>query len=238
MKWFKNKLGNLVAQQVLADVAIQAVDVSNILLSMKMVKTASADRKDVHFYIDPKLAENYKINLHMISQSDSGSSGEDVITKAAGLDGKEFAEETISFPSKIKRDPNYICSIVFQKPEDEVYAVSAYLVETYLGRYAYKSNWYFRAGSTGAAKRCYARVLRAVKDLRTDIIEGTRNQNEVPYQLRRVLQGEAGEIEPKSNKMATYLNPDNVMPKSSANEADNIVYIPKNRSIKEDLELE
>lgn len=228
MDWFSQK--SPVSNKIRAEVTSQAGNVAAIFGGLKMVKTASG-RKDLHFYVDPKLAENFNINLHLVEQNDRQAGR----TVTAGESG-DFREATISFPSKQKRDPNYLCSVVLQKPEDEVYAVSAYLMETYLGRYAYKSNWYFRKKSGAAANRCYERVLRAVEDLKTDVIEGSKYQSEVPALMKRALQGEAGEVEPKDNKMATYLNPANVAATNGL-ASENIVYIPKGKSLLDDLDL-
>lgn len=231
MNWFDHPESTL-TKRASTEVGFEAPKVAKLLSTLRPTKTASSGRQDVHFFVDPKLAENFNINLHLIEQNDKTR-----VALASDKDGgPEFSEETISFPSKRKNEPNYLCSVVFQKPEDEVYAVSAYLMETYLGRYAYKANFYFRGKSRLAAFRCYKRVLQAVQDLKTDVIEGSRNQNETPYLLKKALQGESGEVEPKSNKMATYLDPNNIKPQTTVG-SENIVYIPKGRSIKEDLDL-
>ena len=239
MKWFQQPEPHSPAvAEIMSDVLMQASDVAEIFSSVaKNVKTASSGRPDLHFYIDPKLAENYDINLHMASDEAAPSDDWDGGRKVVAADKKavsDFSEETVSFPSKRKYEPNYVCSIVFQKPDDEVYAVSAYMVETYLGRYSWKSNYYFRKESRNSALRCYNRVIRAIKDLKTEFAEKDLKQSEIPYHLRRYLQGETGEIEPKSNKVATYLDPNNIPLKG---EIPRPVYIPATRGIKQDLEM-
>lgn len=237
MRWFKHEGPNLASVAARHDVALEAPEVAEIFASLaKQIKVASADKADLHFYVDPRLAERYHINLHMADVGDLGPDGDRRVVSADKRAVGDFIEETISFPSKRKYEPNYVCSVVFQKPEDEVYAISAYMMETYLGRYAYKANFYFKKDSRNSALRCYDRVLRAVKDLKTDFIERDLKQNEVPHHLRRQLQGEAGEIEPKSNRTATYLDPNNVA-KSTTVGSENILYIPTHRSIKDDLDM-
>lgn len=213
----------------------QAADAKAIFASVgKAIKTAAADRTALHFYVDPRLAEKYDINLHMIDSGEATGEGRDVF---AGKEPKDdFAEETVTFASKRKYEPNYSCSVIFQKPDGEVYSVSAYMIETYLGRYAHKSNFYFKADNRAKALRCYARILGVVKDLKADFLDGDLKQNEVPNHLRRALQGEAGEIEPKSNKMATFLDPANTA-KSTTIGSENIIFIPTHRGITEDLEM-
>jgi hypothetical protein len=188
--------------------------VASIFDSLKQHRYASS-RPDFHFYVDPKLAEQFNINLHMIQEADSSDADGKIVTAAdKGFDG-DFKEQTITFPSRRTRDPNYLCSVVFQKPEDSVFCVSAYLTDTYLGRYAYRANWFFRGTSRASAVRCFNRVFGMVKDVKQDFIESTKNQNEVPYVLRKALQGEAGEIEEKANKVALYLDPANVAPQTT-----------------------
>lgn len=234
MNWFKQN--SVVDPAMLAEISAQAGEVSSLFSSMKRVKTASSGEKaDLHFYVDPFLAEKYHINIHM---AQSANEPMDDSRKIVSAESKvsDFLEETVSFPSKRTYEPNYVCSVVFQKPENEVYAVSAYMMETYLGRYAYKANYYFRKGSRGQALRCYNRVLTAIKDLKMDFAEKDLKQSEVPYHLRRALQGESGEVEPNSNKVATFLDPQNVAPKTTVG-SENILTIPSHRSIKDDLRL-
>lgn len=225
--------------QVRSDVVSDAETVSRMFASLihpqTMVKTAS--KSDLHFYVDPRLAEKYKINLHLIDTDVQASTEDGGRVISADKKNSDFIEETVTFASKRQYEPNYICTIVFQKPDDQVYSVSAYLMETYLGRYAYKSNYYFRKDSRAAAQRCFSRVITAVKDIRQDFMERDLKQNEVPYHLRRALQGEAGEVEPKSNGVATYLDPKNVAKKTTIG-SENIITIPSRRSIKDDLRLE
>ena len=237
MKWFQQPEPRSPAiAEIMSDVLMQATDVAEIFSSVgKAVKTASSDRPDLHFYIDPKLAENYDRHLHMASEATADEwDGSRKVVAADRKAVSDFSEETVSFPSKRKYEPNYVCSVVFQKPDDEIYAVSAYMVETYLGRYAWKSNYYFRKENRNSALRCYNRVLRAVRDLKTEFMEKDLKQSEVPYHLRRSLQGESGEIEPKSNRTATYLDPNNIPPKG---EVPRPVYVPPSRGIRQDLEM-
>lgn len=196
----------------------------------KRVRVASGASDELHFYVDPRLAGKYKINLHLIDENNADGSK----TVTAAEKAPDFDEETVSFPSSLKRESHYLCNVLFQRPEKKVFMVSAYLLETYLGRYALRKDFYFRDGSKGAARRCYERVLRAVRDLRQDIIDGSLMQNEIPVHLGRMLQGEAGEVEPAVNHMAVYLDPKNVPRKTSVG-SENILTIPGRRSILEEL---
>lgn len=208
-----------IIEGVANDVRGQAVVVSEITkrLSGGLVKLAS--KADLELIVSPEIAKNYRINIGAIKEADKFS--------AVQIDdGKDFADETVSFPSANSSDPNYICSVVFQKPHEDVYCVSAYMMETYLGQYAYKANWYFRKTSRNAAMRCYKRVLGMVRDLRSDFVENQKNHSEIPYNLKRALQGEAGEIEHVKNKMAVYLDPKNVHPSKTIG-SENFITIPK-----------
>jgi len=220
-----------VEQKAIYEVASQACDAKVIFASLKkQIKLAKSGRPDLHFYVDPQLAEKYDINVHLVDSTEASNDGKTVTAKKT-IEG-DFQEETITFPSALKNEPNYLCSVVFQKPDEDVYAVSAYLIETYLGRYAWKSNYYFKKESKNSAARCFHRVIQAIKDVREDLIEKSVNASEAPYHLRRALQGISGELEPKSNQMATYLNPDNIPLKGKV---PHPVYIPENRKITEGL---
>ena len=246
MKWFKPKRSrDAILSTIMADAKDRGKEISAIFKNIRQIRTASSGRQDVHLYIDPNLVANYNVNLHLIGDNNGGSTTKETKveniaplaekkTAAAKDSDRDFLEESVPFPSKQGRDPNYLCHVVFQKPEEDVYSVSAYLMETYLGQYAFKSNYYFRASSKDRAKRCFERVAKAVKDLQADIMDGSRNQNAVPYLMKRALQGEVGEVEHKRDKVANYLDPSNVPPQKSVG-AENILTIPTERSIKDDL---
>jgi hypothetical protein len=231
VKWFRTGTWS----RFQGEVSEESAEVRRVFASArKMTKMAALERQPLHFYVDPRLAEKFTINLHLADFADAD--GDKMVVAADKKAVGDFVEKTVSFPSKRSYESSYLCSVVFQKPDDEVYAVSAYLTETYLGQYAFKTNYYFRKGSRGAALRCYNRVLTIVNDTKESFSEGNLSQNELPYHMRRALQGEVGEVEPKANKMATYLNPDNVAPKTSIG-SENILFIPKGRSIVGDLDM-
>ena len=233
MHWYGlTKAGPLI-KRAMAETRSQAKEVSSILSAR--VKTANSGN-DLHFYVDPRLAGKYNINLHLMEENDRRGSGGERMTSQANAELSDFEEETVTFPSAKKDDSHYLCSVVMQKPEKKVFSVSAYLLETYLGRYAYRADFYFREGSKSSASRCYGRVIAAVRDLKLDVIEGGLNQNEIPYYLRRKLQGEQGEIEPKKNKMAVYLDPANLPAKTTIG-TENMTVIPRRRPIEDDLNM-
>ena len=65
-----------------------------------MVKIAG--RKDLHFYVDPQLAENFNVNLHLINTQAGDATDDERIVQA---DKKsDFIEETVSMPSKRPSD--------------------------------------------------------------------------------------------------------------------------------------
>jgi hypothetical protein len=161
-----------------------------------------------------------------------------VSVKIAIKEEENFLEETVNFPSVLKRDPDYSCYIVFLKPEKEIYSVSVYMVEKYLGLYVHKSNYYFSNENRSKAVSCYEEVLNTVKDLKGDSIQNGLKQSEIPHILRRALrQKDFGNLTPKVNQTATYLNPSNTEnPKEGG--SSNILYIPKRNSISDSLEIE
>jgi hypothetical protein len=224
------KAGPLI-KLAMAETRKQAKEVSSIM--ERRIKTANSGN-DLHFYVDPRLAGKYNINLHLMDENDRRGSGGERMTSQANSELSDFEEETVTFPSAKKDDSHYLATVVFQKPEKKVFSVSAYLLETYLGRYAYRADFYFREGSKASASRCYGRIVSAVRDLKQDVIEGGLNQNEIPYILRRKLQGEQGEIEPKKNKMAVYLDPSNVPAKKTIG-TENMTVIPRRRPIENEL---
>lgn len=230
MDWFQRKNKNAGVPREDLSMKREAQAVARIITAGR---TRLAGRETMHFYVDPDLATNFDINLHLMKKNDqrqaSVSRKDDTVS--------DFKEKTIVFASKLKRSSNYSCSIVFQKPEDKVYCVSAYMTDESLGRYAFKANYYFRKSSRTAALRCFKRVLKTVKAVKADVIDGEKPQGEVPYLLKKALQNESGEINPKSNKTAVYLNPSNVAKQTTIG-SENIVTIPKKKSIVEDLEMD
>lgn len=161
-----------------------------------------------------------------------------ITVKVALKETSDFMEETINFPSVLKRDPDYSCYIVFIKPDERLYSVSVYMIEKYLGRYAHKSNYYFLKENKSKAISCYNAVLDIVKNLKNDVFEQNLKQSEIPHILKRALrQKDFGGISPKSNSVAVYLNPANTEnPKEGG--SSNILYIPKQNNVFDSLEIE
>lgn len=241
MDWYLESLNSKLRKTLRDEVSRQAREVVS-LLNPRMVRTASTDEINVH--IDQGFAGKYRINLHLMDKNDAeaekvkaeghhGDSSAETV-KTAADDKPEFRESSISFVSRDTANPNYLCSVVLQKPEDKVWCVSAYLMETYLGRYAYRANFYFRKDSKRVAHRCYERVSRAMRELRQDVIEDDILQNTVPRLVRKRLSSIEGEIEPRINKMSTYLNPDNTIEPADP-EKQIATYIPTKRSVTDDL---
>lgn len=221
--------------------AQEALGVVDVFSSVRHVKTAHSS-DELHLYVDPRLAGKYKINIHLMEQNDKerqAESSTDPAIKTATIEssGTDFQETTVSFVSKKTSDPNYLCTIVLQKPEDKVWSVSAYLMETYLGRYAFRANFYFRKESTRSARKCYERVARAMQEMRQDVVEDDLLQNAVPRLMRKRLSSIEGEVEPRINKMATYLDPENKV-EPIGPETSPASYIPTKRSVTDDLLLE
>ena len=240
MEWYFDSLNRRLVAGLRRETGQQAKEVL-ALIQRPMVRTAGTGGDEVNVYVDPRLAGKYKINLHLMDRNDeerervASTPEEDQPTVKTASEGQtDFREATVSFVSKKTADPNYLCTIVLQKPEDKVYCISAYLMETYLGRYAYRANFYFRKESSKAAHRCYERVARAIRELRQDVIDDSLIQNIVPKLLRKRLSSVEGEIEPRVNRMATYLDPDNTIEPASPDKSFS-TYTPTKRSITDDL---
>jgi len=231
MHWYSNKK---FSKKAIEQAKLLAPKVAAIFKSMKRCILASSRPVNLNLNIDPKLAEQFNINFRMIQEADNPEEMK-IITASNNNFNDNFKEQFVTFPSKRTRDPNYLCSIIFQKPEDSVYCISTCMTDTYLGRYVYRANWFFRDSSRSSAMRCFNRIIRTVQDIKSDFVEGTRNQNEIPYALKKSLQGESGEIEEKSNKIATYLDPDNIAPQTTIGQ-NIFAKGPTTHSILDDLE--
>jgi hypothetical protein len=221
--------------------AEEALAVEKVLSSIRPIKTANSG-DEIHLYVDPRMAGKYKINLHLMEQNDKERTAEvsaepSIKTATVESSGADFQETTVSFVSKKTSDPNYLATIVLQKPEDKVWAVSAYLMETYLGRYAFRANFYFRKESSKNAKKCYERVSRAIQEMRQDVVDDNLLQNSIPRLMRKRLSSIEGEVEPRINKMAIYLDPENQV-EPIGPETSPASYIPNKRSVTDDLFLE
>lgn len=241
MLWLQRLSSSHLVSLARDDSAKDALAAVEAFSSVRPIKTANSS-DEIHLYVDPRMAGKYKINLHLMEQNDKErhaevSSEPAIKTATVESSGPDFQETTVSFVSKKTSDPNYLATIVLQKPEDKVWAISAYLMETYLGRYAFRANFYFRKESTRSAKKCYERVARAIQEMRQDVIEDNLLQNAVPRLMRKRLSSIEGEVEPRINKMAIYLDPDNQV-EPIGPETSPASYIPNKRSVTDDLLLE
>src|ERR1035437_1478349 len=88
-----------------ADVRSQSRDVAKIFRSIPMLKFASVEnaRQAIHLYVDPALAANYDINLHLAEAKGEAR------TVLAEKTTEDFLEKTTTFASRTKRDPSYLC---------------------------------------------------------------------------------------------------------------------------------
>jgi hypothetical protein len=193
---------------------------------------SSSKKENIFCISDPKLSEHYKINSDVINL---------INTKTANTTEKinpmeDMREKIVYFPSKKKNDSNYLCTIIMQNIERKVFCVSVFLIDTYLGRYAYKANFYFRQKGRNEALSCFNRISKIVKNIRSEICSSVCYQSEIPYLLKRSLLEEKGEIEPVSNHIAIYLDPKNVSQRNTL-ASESIITIPKPKSIEEELDM-
>jgi len=241
MRWYRALSSSHLSEQAKELARQEALEAYGAFSSFRQVKTASKGQEGIHLFVDPRYAEKYKINIHLMDGNDQereaeGSEGNIKTAEISG-DGEDFSESTITFVSKRASDPNYVCTVVLQKPEGKVWSVSAYLMETYLGRYAYRADYYFREKSRKGARKCYDRVARAMREMRQDVIDDDLLQNAIPRLMRKRLSSIEGEVEPKINRMATYLDPNNKV-EPIGPETSPALYLPNKRNVTEDLMLE
>jgi hypothetical protein len=145
--------------------------------------------------------------------ADDSLSEEDKEPSVSGVvASREKISKTIAYPAIVNNyDPDYSCTVKLHKPQKDLIAVSVYLFETSIGQYAYKNNFFFKAGSEMRAARCFKRVLSVADDIRELLAEGEGLQHEVPLLFQRKLQGEETEYRQDSKwNVAVYLDPKNV----------------------------
>lgn len=186
------------------DSSIHVAQGAKFICSLLGKQRFASTLPEAHLYLDPKLLAKYKVNLHLIEPDDH-------VHEAS-------REQMVSFASKKTADSNYLCTVFLQKPEDKMWAVSAYLMETYLGRYAFRNNWYFRSGNYKSASRCFDAVVDVVNEVKEEMRKTETQQSRLPYLLKFKLASVQGEIDEKSNAVAEYLNPDNVQPMADPRE--------------------
>ena len=194
------------------EVTEQARDIARHLPDKVSLASSGGEQKETPYA--PEIHDHYKVNPEAVKQYEPLKIVEaisDKEVKTAETEASFPKSETFYFPSKLKREPDYACSVSYQKPEDKLCAVSVYLVETYLGRYAFRRNFYFRKKNEKAAKKCYTRAIRTVRELIEDMQDETIPQTRIPYVLRKRLSPMDGEIEPKTSSVATYLDSKNTV---------------------------
>jgi uncharacterized protein (DUF2147 family) len=166
-----------------------------------MVKTASSDD------ILSKLADKFKVKVELIKRGKKNRSRKG----KKGMDIRVGTSDMVSFPAVANNnDPEYVCSVKIQKPQDNIIAVSVCLMETAIGQCAYKNHFFFKPGNEDLAKRCYRRVSLAIKDVREDVASGHNLQHEVALMIAKRLQGEESEVQQEVKQFAVYLDPRNV----------------------------
>jgi len=202
-------------QDMRSDVAALAGEAEALIDSYSndgIVRTASSEGEDalLNQLLLSKLANKFKIKVDLIKRGKK-KSRKPKQDKDSDLDVRLGATDMVSFPSVANNnDPDYVCSIKMHKPQDNIIAVSVYLMETTIGQYAYKNNFFFKPGNEDLAKRCYRRVAMAIKDVREDVASGHNLQHEVSLMIAKRLQGEESEVQQEVKQFAVYLDPRNV----------------------------
>ena len=85
MRWFDQIKGSRKAAAEAMEYAKRlAPIVASIFDSLKQHRYASS-RPDFHFYVDPKLAEQFNINLHMIQEADSSDADGKIVGSELSL---------------------------------------------------------------------------------------------------------------------------------------------------------
>jgi hypothetical protein len=204
-------------QDMRSDVAELAGEAEALIKSYSedgIVRTASGETEDalLNQLLLSKLANKFKIKVDLIKRGKKNKSRKaKPKDKEPGLDARTGATDMVSFPAVANNnDPDYVCSVKIHKPQDDIIAVSVYLMETNIGQYAYKNNFFFKPGNEDLAKRCYRRVSLAIKDVREDVASGYNLQHEVPLLITKRLQGEESEVQQEVKQFAVYLDPRNV----------------------------
>lgn len=135
--------------------------------------------------------------------------------------GQDFyKEEVVFFPSKKKYESAYVCYVTATLAEEDTYVITAYLVESYLGRYAFRKDVYMK--NADAALEAFERFKTKVLDIKQEFIKKPHAQAELTGYLRRSLQNEASAFTPACDQVATYLNPKNNIQKGSFGTDNNI----------------
>lgn len=221
-------MATAMCEQVLEqDSKIVAKEVNELLAPLydeePTVKTASTEAVQ----IDPKksedallnqlllskLAQKFEIKVDLVKRGKKKNKRTKHVTKAdeSKLDTRLEATDMVSFPAVANNnDPDYACSVKLHNPQNDIIAVSVYLVETNIGQYAYKNNFFFKPGNDDLAKRCFRRVSLAVRDVREDVAAGYNLQHEVPSMIAKRLQGEESEVQQEVKQFAVYLDPKNI----------------------------
>jgi len=181
-----------------------------------LVKTASKEESKEDAILNQlllsKLASKFKIKVDLIRRGKKKPKKQKAEKpEETALDTRLGATDMVSFPAVANNnDPDYVCSVKMHKPQDNIIAVSVYLMETTIGQYAYKNNFFFKPGNEDLAKRCYRRVAMAIQDVREDVASGYNLQHEVPLLISKRLQGEESEVQQEVKQFAVYLDPRNV----------------------------
>jgi len=196
-----------------ADKMRQVMSKAQEYKSQKMTKTASANQIDQNNLI--QLFAQMLATLNMTANNDDIK---DVVSRIAkgsvdkeasiNKDSKEKKDD-IKIVSKNIKDSHYQVDIskdVIKQNGQEVFMVSCYARDAYLGRYLIKRNFFYTMDREKSANNAYDEILTKVAAIKdryyNDLIE-TPNIN---AQLKQVLDGVVSEIEIKEDTLGTTVH--------------------------------
>lgn len=157
-----------------------------------IIKTASSSVDNIDKYItDDNLKSSVTVN--------------DIIVEAKSEEsGNDLEEQRLTIISKEIKDPHYeanITKVKMKKGGKNIYVVSYFLRETYLGRYLINRNFYFLEKNHKRAKKLYSDLAEKTEEVRNEYY-GTENFTsiKIPIQLQNYTIDQTGDFNFENEK--------------------------------------
>jgi len=185
---------------------------SQMLNSLNMC----SDEDDMKEMVDRIARNEGKIDdiRDMVSSIANGqnsvvSTGTGNIDKVAfSKNSKEERKDEIKIVSKNLKDSHYQVDVskdLIQQNGQEVFMVSCYARDAYLGRYLIKRNFFYTKNRNKSANETYDEILTKVANLKDRYYNDLIDVSAISTQLKKILDGVISEIEIKEDSLGTNI---------------------------------
>ena len=186
----------------------QVLDMIKSEGSQRMIRTASANNDKIIDLFTQMLATlNMEAGENNVKEIINRMATSENIDKNASINKRNRErKEDIKIASKHVKDSHYQIDLskdVIKHGDKEVFMVSCYARDAYLGRYLIKRNYFYTMDREKSADKAYDEIITKMSSIKDRYYNDIIKVSGIFTQIKQVLDGVISEIEMKDDKLGT-----------------------------------